>query len=588
MGRHRRWSITAGLGPGRRSALAPRTARGVEVRRVLWGFDGRAVPERLNLLSVQVDNPTAQPFSANAAVYAADPAGGRTGARIEQPLYLAPHASRWLQFHVYVGRTGEPWMLDTGDRVHRLDPPQIGAPACVWLQEPGSLRADVPNLKTFPDELFPTSVAATDGLGSVVLDHSPRWESLRRQALVDWLRRGGTVHLIAGPDGALPTFTAELSVLNGTDARSRVGAGLVVRHAPGEPRLSERVLTEQGYPPFTLRTGKQPYLGIMDSQILRDLSRLVQPKRSWLLMYLALLVYAALVVPVNWLMSRRRRNYVVPLVFFLACVGGATVVFSYVGRRGAGESRRQISMAVARQLEDGAYDVTHWTNVFVTHGGHYALSYGGDYGIYSTGPSIEKAAAVTQNGVRGRMLADMPLFSSRTFMHRGKMQGPKLGVRLEQFKGGQSLRELVCTVGPDFPSAVVQPCAFYNGQFYGLWLHDNRLEMTNSAGQLPNVYLGDLGMSLFAAVRRGRTGVDAAADAKSALLELRPVLIAQCLGGTEEFTHRIAGGPPDDGRVRLFLFAPFTGRLADGPAGGRQTGYVLYSLDLFPPEGADE
>ncbi len=587
MRRHRRWSIMAGLALTALCAAAA-TARGVEVRRVLWGFDGKAVPERVNLLSVQVDNPTAQPVSADAAVYAADPAGGRTGARIVQPLYLAPRASRWLQFDIYVGGTGERWMLETGDRTHRLDPPQLGPPACVYLQDPGSLRGSVPNLKGFPDELFPTSVAATDGLGSLVLDHAPRWESLRRQALVDWLREGGTVHLMAGPDGALPTFTAELSVLNGTGSRSRVGAGLVVRHAPDEPRLSEGVLAEQGFPPFTLQSGQQAFIGNVDSRILQDLTRLVQPKRSWLLMYLALLLYGVLVVPVNWLMSRRRRNYLVPLVFFLACVAGATVVFSYVGRRGYGEVQRQISLAVARQLEDGVYDVTHWTNVFVTHGGNYTLSYPGDYGIYSTGPSFEKAAAVVQNGARGSMLADMPLFSSRTLIHRGKTAGPKLGVRLERLEGGQSLQELVCTVGPGFPSGVTLPCALHNGRFYGLYQHGDRLELTGSAPQTPDSYLGDLTMPLYVMTRYTAMGEDAAPDVDRALRELRPVLIAYCLGGTEEFIHRIGGGPPDDGRVRLFLFAPATGQLAGGPAGGKQTCFVLYSLDLFPPEDAHE
>ncbi len=568
---------------------AAAAAHGVEVKQVTWGFDGRAVPERVNLLSVLLDNPSARPVNAEAAVYLGDLAGGRAGARIEQPLYLAPFASRWVQFRVYVGQMGQRWVLDTGDRTHRLDPPLLGPPARVYLLEPDALSGRVPNLKTFPDELFPTSVAATDGLASVVLDHAPRWEALRRQALLDWLRRGGIVHLVRGPDGRLPAFNAELSVLNGSDTRSRVGAGLVVRHAPDEPRLSDGVLADEGFPPLTLGRGGRVYLGNMDSAILQELRRLVQPKRSWLLMYLALLVYAALVVPVNWLVSRRRRSYLLPLAFFLACVAGATVALSYIGQRGYGERQRQLSVAVARQLEDGVYDVTHWTNVFVTRGGNYDLSYGGDYGIYTTGDSNERAAAVVRSGVQGRMLADMPLYTSRTFMHRGKMEGPALGVRLEEFQGGERLSRLVCSVGPQFPGGFVEACAFYRGRFYTMWRDGDRWQLVGGPGLPLDDYLsqGSLhfrGWSPYAAYG----GAQSDADPGEVLPTMRPALIAHCLGGTQDYIYHVEGGPPDDGRVRLFIFAPATGQLAEGPLGGRQLAYVLYSLDLFPSEATDE
>ena len=564
--------------------LAARTAQALEVKQVLWGFDGRAVPERINLLSVLVDNPAADPYNGDATVYQGDPTGKRVGSLIAQPLYLAPFASRWVQFYVYVTSDRDDWTLEMAKRGHRLDPPDLAAPARVYLLDPDAVSVRALDAKSFPEDLFPPSVSATDGLDSVLMDHAPRWEPLRRQAFLDWLRRGGTVHVFAGPDGHYPTFTSELAVLNNDGApRQRVGAGLVVRHTEEGQRPSEKALAAEGFPPLSLeRPQNRYYMASPEAGRLQTLTRLVQPKHSWPLIYLVLVLYGALVVPVNWLLSRKWRDFRAPLAFFLICVLSATVLLTIIGRRGYGETQKQLSVAVARQLDDGVYDVTHWTNVFMTSGGQYLLAYPGDYGIYSSGQSIETVSAIAVNGVGGRLMADIPLYSSRPFLHRGKMQGPDLGVRLLDAQAGERLDGLTCSVGPQFPARPVEMWALYKDRFYGLARTGDRLALVGGPGQEsktflsqkeedPNIYSGP-----------SYPAQDAGGKPEEVLPKMLRPLIARCLGGTLEQPYSFSRAAAPDNRIQLFIFAEVSGALAQGPAGGTQTGYVLYHLDLFP------
>ena len=574
--------------------LAARPAQALEITRVLWGFDGRAVPERVNLLSVLVDNPVATPYNGDATVYQTDPTGKREGALVAQPLYVGPFGSRWVQFAVYVAGDQEDWTLELARRGHRLDAPTLAAPARVYLLYPDAVSVRAMDAKSFPEDLFPSSVSATDGLDSVLMDHAPRWEPLRRQAFVDWLRRGGTVHVFVGQDGRYPTFTGELAVLNAQAPRQRVGAGLVVRHAADEQKPGERSLAEQGFPPLTLeRAQNRYYMDSMDSDILRGLARLVQPKHSWVLIYLVLVVYGALVVPVNWLMGRKGRGFRAPLIFFLACVLCTTVLLSFIGRRGYGETQRQVSVAVARQLDDGVYDVTHWTNVFMTRGGQYPLAYPGDSGIYSTAQTAETVNAVAVNGVGGRLTADIPLYSSRSFLHRGKMHGPDLGLRVVKVKPGKQPDEprlsLVCSVGPQFPEHVIHAWALYRDRFYQMDRKGDRLSLVDVVGQQSGSFLAESQRQMEQTYFRGPSDQgDAEAPAEQTFARLERPLIAHCLGGTQESAYHFSGGTAAEDRIQLFIFAAGSGAFAEGPAGGPQTGDVLYHIDLFASEALHE
>ena len=199
----------------------------LEIKEVLWGFDGQVVPDRFNLLSIRVINPSDEPFDGTLSLeqsYGME----RDGAVYAAPCFVAPAGTRWVQFYPYIGSDAEPWQLHWGERgaeVKRLDEPRLGPPATVLLDDPQlplSLAGGA--FKSFPESLFPPDVAGTTGMGALLLDHVPRWEPARREALLDWLRGGGVVHLLQDKDGRPPEFAGELAVLNGsqgTPARGR-------------------------------------------------------------------------------------------------------------------------------------------------------------------------------------------------------------------------------------------------------------------------------------------------------------------------------------------------------------------------------
>ena len=77
---------------------------------------------------------------------------------------------------------------------------------------------------------------------------------------------------------------------------------------------------------------------------------------------------------------------------------------------------------------------------------------------------------------------------------------------------------------------------------------------------------------------------DAEAPAEQTFARLEWPLIAHCLGGTQESAYRFSGGTAAEDRIQLFIFAAGSGAFAEGPAGGPQTGDVLYHIDLFASE----
>ena len=251
-----RWMLIALM------ALFSVPVHALQVEQTLWGFDGHVVPDRFNPLSVLVSNPGNLAFDGMLTLSPEVGAPGPHGASYVQPIFLAPHTSRWVQFYVHTGgaagRYGLSWGRGTNDSYDLEERASNGPPACVWLRDLENPFTAGGSLKSFPDQLFPTTVSATDGLDAVILDYAPRWEPARREAFLDWVRRGGTVHLLPGVKGDFPAFTETLAVLNGDGETTRVGAGQVVRHRVARSELTERTLTGRGFPPRELKQPQNP------------------------------------------------------------------------------------------------------------------------------------------------------------------------------------------------------------------------------------------------------------------------------------------------------------------------------------------
>src|SRR5688572_8375919 len=82
----------------------------LEVRESRWGFDGKAVPGRFNILSIRLFETGPKPFDGEISLVETRGVGQVVGAPHAQVTYLTPGTERWVQFVVYVSGEHE-WSL---------------------------------------------------------------------------------------------------------------------------------------------------------------------------------------------------------------------------------------------------------------------------------------------------------------------------------------------------------------------------------------------------------------------------------------------------------------------------------------------
>lgn len=430
----------------------PSVSRALEVKETRWGFDGRVVEDKFNILSVLVAQPGAKAFEGQLELTESRGFDNESGAPLAQPLYLAPGTQRWVQFVVLIPNETE-WRLSWGrsaDQRADVSHASLAPPASVLLVDSSSIFTTESRLKGFAEDLFPTSVAATDALDQVVLDHAPRWDAPRREAFLDWLKRGGIVHLVRGPAG-LPVFSDSLAPLNTTLPRERVGAGMVVRHDIPASECSDQFLAKAGFPVREFREKETTYqytgLWNFEQTLLTKLASLTKPEVAWWLLYLLTIAYLVIIGPVHYRWARKI-DYRIAIAGFLATVVVFAIAFVIAGHRGNGEVQISHAVAIARALPDKRWDVTQWVSAFATSGDYYKLSYDGPSSYFSTAGGSESVRGKIVGGKDGFFDVDIPLYSSRPFISRGVLSGPEFQPQVETWDGNQiSLR-----VGKSFPT----------------------------------------------------------------------------------------------------------------------------------------
>lgn len=558
-------------------------ARPLEIKETRWGFDGRVVPERFNILSVLVANPTPVPFEGELALEETRGMEQSVGAPYVQPIYLAPHSARYVQFQPFVAHEGS-WLLRWGrgaKESEKLDEPRFAGPARVVLTEPESAFASRTGVRTFPDDLFPTTAAATDALDAVVLDHAPRWEASRREAFLDWLRRGGTVHLLHGANGQHPEFSGDLAVLNGTGPQTRVGSGTVRRHAIARGDLAEKFLDEHGSPARELKRGQSVMLYNLDSTLLQQLAALTRPEIAWWLIYLLTASYIFVVGPGHYFWGRQW-NWRLSIAAFAGVVALYAVAFAWAGKRGANETQRVHSLAIARALGGGRCDVTQWISPFMTRGDLYRLTHDAPSNLYAVAADFEAVRARIQSGRDGSFAADIPLYSSRPFLHRAVMRGPDTSVTVEKWTQDEKLvlRELVLVPGAaSFPEGITEMFARHGGSFYPMKQNGNRWERQSQILASDFFAAQHLtGMQTFRGSRQREV-----AD-ESWLEKPVRVLVGRAIGGVEGLQFQVPPKPfaPDHLQLFIYAHAPESFRVKGGDFESH-TGRVLYVQDVFRP-----
>jgi hypothetical protein len=555
-------------------------ASALEVTTQLWGFDGKAVPGRFNLLSVLVRESGPKAFDGEMALLETRGIGSTVGAPLTQQIYVTPGTERWVQFVPFVdGEYG--WIIRWGKGEKQKFPvnaPSLGPPATVLLLDSASTFSGEQRLKGFASDLFPTNVAATDALDQIVIDYTPRWDAPRREAFMDWVRRGGVVHLLRGP-GGIPAFEGDLAPLNTTQTRERVGSGTIVRHDILRAECSEGYLKNAGFPLREKMEGNSQMSHVFwnfDQSMLKGLAALTKPEVAWWLLYLLTIAYLVIIGPVHYRWSRNV-DYRIAIGGFLGTVLVFALAFIIAGRRGAGETQTVHSIALARALPGNRWDTMQWLSAFATSGDYYQFSHASPVNYYSASNDMEAVNGKVVGGKDGHFDVDIPLYSARPFLHRGIMTGPDLSVQVTEWKP----KRLAFQVGNGFPSSPKQVWV-RRGSFMlemklegGHWVWNDDRTVTVESFFQPQQ------STPFNAIEWSGTGLKADEA-------FRP-LLANYLGDVNGVQHRFSTRPLASNHAQLYVYAKAPESFAMRGKGFRgEKGWVLFVQDIFrdsiPPQ----
>lgn len=574
----------------------------LEVREMIWGFDGKVVPNRFNILSVLVVNDAPVPFDGTISFFKSHGLGNRIGAPSKTACYLSPQTARWLQFYIFADNQYDQWRLEWGrgpDDHRDLEAPKWGSPAQVWLTDDSALLSASSAFKQFPEALFPATVAGAGGLESVLLDHAPHWETAKQLAFLDWLRAGGKLHLLLGTDGRLPLFSGELSVLNESAERVRWEAGMVTRHPSTIREIRKKeVLDDDRDRDF--KPEKMAGSGLTTRNFLNSLAGLSRRHYNWAAIYLLGIAFVVLVGPGNLRAARKIADYRFRILLLLGTIAAFTFLFSWVGRRGAGEMNVVHSISLARAVGGDTYNVLQWVNAFAAQGAHYTITHPAPHNLYDTGDEYEAVNGWIQNGKDGMLVVDIPMFSRRGFLHQAEMKGHHLPLQVTTWDLRNTLTKLTVAIGPDAAKPILAGWVVAGDWIYPAKIANGNLEFDDAFKEPLESFKSSASSQQNQMAYGQVQGQDSPQFEEDCFQKLAGSLIAWSLGGEKSQLPNkpsamhskpvlvqpipVISSLATGDRVQLFLFArsPKSFNVAGGDF--REVGYVLYHFDLFKPE----
>ena len=394
-----------------------RPAEGANVVRVEWGIGGSPILRTFNPVSVLLDNPEEQPEEVFLRLR------DDQGAATEESVYLAPFERRWVPIYVYVDETNSDWELEWRDargiHLQKVANKEFSTETRLQLLEPDSLASRRLGWTSLTDDRFPTSVTMMESVESILLDYVPRWDAARRQVLLDWLMLGGNLVLVTNSQGDWPEFPGELSVLNSPEDKYSFGLGKVWRCTRSDVAATISQVEMRSSEERTTF----PHGNDLEMTAGRAFRRLTRPDHNWPLIHTLLALYAFAVCPGIFLIARRRVHFMITIGLYALLVLVSSFAINRVGQRGYGEQTQTHSISWARSLGGDAYCVTRWCSFFSTEGTITDVRYAGSGHLFSSGTVADTTNSLIDNGTEGKVRLDIPMFSSRTFIHCARQTG---------------------------------------------------------------------------------------------------------------------------------------------------------------------
>jgi hypothetical protein len=253
---------------------------------------------------------------------------------------------------------------------------------------------------------------------------------------------------------------------------------------------------------------------------------------------------------------------------------------------GGADRNRVRTAAIARQIDEGLFDVTQWSSLAAADGDRYQVEHGGSGRLYSTCQEFEAVSGTISSRNGGQFDVDMPPVSTRTLLHRARITGPELRVTVEQLITGDfELESLALRCGESFPRGVRQAYACYRDQIYELKATDAGFVLQRPGTPVVrflNQFDEDMLTRPWAGGMWGAGGAlddDEDLDTQIIFKRMARVLVGNSFGISDEMS-------PDELKlgehiVRAFFYAPLTPEFrVQGSDFDDQQGFVLYVVDL--------
>lgn len=561
----------------------------VVIKQIEWGFDGKATQHTFTPLSVLVQNNSAAPVSGTLRLTKHIQLNQRIDAEYVQTYFVSGFSSRWVQLTPLVMEDYETWTLVWGEgRNERAEipTPRTGDRATVLMHDPSDLQSAGGVLRRCDQALFPVSVTATDGLRGVVFDRAPDWQGAREQAFLEWLQLGGRVYLLNGPDGSAPNFTGELSVLNQPDDRFRVGSGLVLR-IPLAPReidfeTAQTSILQDERPEVSEEVRQAAETGAFggmygwdhDRQLFIDLQESARFHRRWWLVYVTVLLYLLALYPGCYRLGRRAGDWRLFYAGFLGVCVVFSTGFATLGRVGSSERNRVRSAAIARQLEEGLYDVTQWSCLGAVSGDIYSIQHNGSGRLYSSCHELDPVNGAVHLS-EGRFDVDLPPASTRSLTHRVRISGPSLQLTLRDLQFDErGLSRCSMSTAPEIQPRVAY--VWYREQIYELAPVGESWSIV-SRGRPGIMFLNSF-EDYWQSANSRWTNPDDKCDKDQIFRSLARNLIGNSFRLQSQVRPKDVSLPED--LMRIFIYAPAPKEFAvSGDHFPDQLGYVMYVVD---------